>query len=139
MKDYENSALLKLCALIREEEGARQWLIDNGYRELAEFWEANERVEKSFRWLLENNHRELAALVDALHSEEKAKMFLVKAGHPELAAVVDAADGNKTAVVFLLKSGNKGWLAVAREIYLWEQKSKKKGIWNIFDFGNPFR
>jgi len=138
LKPYDNITLLKLCAAIRGEGGAQEWLVNNGHRELSEFWDAFERVEKSFKWLLENNHRELAALVDGLQGQDNAKVFLIKSNHRELAALIDASDGNKTAVVWLLQSGNKGWLAVAREIYLYNKKKKKKGFWNLFDFGNPY-
>jgi hypothetical protein len=138
MKEYDLPAFIKLCALIREEEGARQWLIDNDCRELSEFWDAYENIEKSFTWLLENNHRELAALVDAFHGNDQAKFWLIQSGHRELAVLVDASDGNKTAVEWLLKSGHKGWLIVAREIYLWNKQNDKKGFWKLFDFGNPF-
>jgi hypothetical protein len=139
MRTYEIAPLLKLCALIRDEKNAREWLMENGYRELAEFWDAYENVEKSFQWLMQNNHRELAALVDAFHGEDHAKVWLLKNGYRELGALLDASEGNKVAVLFLLKSGNKGWLAVARELYVWNKKNQKKGFWSIFDFGNPFR
>lgn len=139
MREYKIPELLKLCAFIRNEEGSQQWLIDNGFRELSEFWDAFENVEKSFKWLIENNHRELAATVDGLHGKDQAKAWLIKSDHRELAALIDASDGNKTAVLFLLKAGFKPWLAVAREIYLWNKKNQKKGFWSIFDFGNPFR
>ncbi|MCX6291240.1 MAG: hypothetical protein NT126_05700 [Bacteroidetes bacterium] len=138
MRKYDITSLLKLCALIKQEEGAKEWLAGNGCRELYEFWEAFENVEKSFRWLLENNHRELAALVDAFHGNDNAKLFLIKSGHRELAALIDASEGNKTAVEWLMKSGNKEWLPVAREIYLWNKKNAKKGFWSFFDFGNPY-
>ena len=139
MRDYELTPLLKLCSYIREEDGAKQWLLDNDYRELAEFWDAVENTELSFKWLIENKHIELAATVDAFHGKDQAKAWLIKMEHRELAALVDASDGNKTAVVFLLKAGYKPWLAVAREIYMWNQKNRKTGFWSIFDFGNPFR
>ena len=139
MKTYDLAALLKLCAAIKEEKGANQWLIDHDCRELSEFWDAYQNMEKSFTWLLENNHRELAAIVDGLHGDDKAKAFLIKSGYHELAAFIDAAEGSKTAVLWLMKFKHKPWLAVAREIYLWNKKNEPKGIWKIFNFGNPFR
>ena len=54
MKEYPISVLRKLSAAIRDEEGAQKWLVDNGYRELSEFWDAYENVEKSFQWLKDN-------------------------------------------------------------------------------------
>ena len=138
MKTYDLPVLLKLCAFIREEPGAQQWLMDNGCRELSEFWDAVEHVEKSFKWLLDNDHRELAAMVDGIHGDEHAKVFLIRSGHRELAAFVDASEGNKTALLWLNKFNHTPWLAVAREIYLWNKKKEKKGFWKIFDFGNPF-
>ena len=138
MKKYEPDVIMKLCAAMREEDGAQQWLVDNGYRELSEFWDAYEKMERSFKWLLDNNHRELAALIDGLQGEEHAKVWLMKNGHPELAAVIDASDGNKTAVLWLSKSVHKAWLAVAKEIYLINKKKEKKGFLGLFDFGNPY-
>ena len=139
MKEYSNSVLQKLCEMIREEEGAQQWLVDNGYRELSEFWDAYEDVEKSFQWLKNNGFLHFAALVDAMSGNEQAKMWLMQSNHMVLAVFADAAEGNKSAVMWMLKSGEKGWLAVAKEIYDYEKKKRKKGIWSIFNFGNPYK
>ena len=139
MKKYELPVLLKLCATIREDATARQWLMENEFRELIEFWDASEHVEKSYKWLLENNHRELAALADGLHGDDKAKVFLIRSGHQELAVFIDAAEGNKTAIDWLIKFNHKHWLAVAIEIYQWNKKNEPKGFWSIFNIGNPFK
>lgn len=139
MKKYELQVLLKLCSTIREDAAAKLWLIENGYRELSEFWDACEHSEKSFQWLLENNHRELAAMVDGLHGDDKAKLFLIKNGHRELAVFIDAAEGNKSAVQWLLKFKHQHWLAVAREIYVSNKKNEPKGFWSILNIGNPFK
>jgi hypothetical protein len=139
MKQYETEILVKLAAAMRDEEDSAQWLRENGFRELVEFREAYEHIEKSFRWLLENNFRELAALVDALHGNDQAKLWLIKSGCVELAAMVDASDGNKSAMTMLANADQKGWIAVAREIYLSNQQKEKKSFWHIFSFGNPFQ
>ena len=70
---YEN---LVLCAR-NNDDAAQQWLVDNDYREMSEFWDAFEGVEKSFKWLMENGYRHLAATVDAMAGDGKAKVFLI--------------------------------------------------------------
>ena len=49
MRDYEIKELLKLCEAIRGEEGAHEWLKNNGFRELSEFWDAYQDIEISFQ------------------------------------------------------------------------------------------
>ncbi len=134
--DYEVKALQMLCASIRGEEAAQDWLRSNGFRELAEFWDAYEDVEKSFQWLKENGFIHFAALVDAMSGKESAKLWLLKNKFIVLGILADAAQGNKSSVEWLLKAGEKGWILVAKEIYDYEKNKKKKGLWNIF--GNPF-
>ncbi len=138
MKEYDLKALQKLCAAIREEEGAQKWLVDNGYRELSEFWDAYENVEKSFVWLKDNGFIHFAALVDAMSGNETAKAWLIQNKFVTLGILTDAAEGNKSAVDWLMKARESGWVMVAKAIYDYENKKKKKGFWNIFSFGNPY-
>ena len=138
MKEYESVALKKLCAAIRGEEGAQQWLLENGYRELSEFWDAYQDDEKSFQWLKGNGYIHFAALVDAMSGKDSAKAWLLVNRFVVLGILVDAAAGNKSAVESLLKAGERGWALVAKEIFDWERKKNKKGIWNIFNLGNPY-
>jgi len=138
LKEYDIQALSHLAAMIRGEKGAQEWLMGNGYRELAEFWDAYFGIEKSFKWLLENGHPHLAAAVDAASGSDKAKLWLLKSGYRELSAIVDAAEGNKAAVAFLMQSKYKGWVGVAHEIHEFYRKKNKKGIWSFFNLGNPY-
>lgn len=137
MKHYPVEALSHLAAAIRDEKGAQQWLVDNGYRELSEFWDAYVGIEKSFKWLLASGFRHFAATVDAASGNDQAKLWLIKSGYRELSAIVDASEGNKVAVAFLLNSDYKDWVGITHEIFEYN-KRKKKGFWNILNFGNPF-
>ncbi len=141
MKTYSNETFEHLVLLVRkDDEFNREWLINNDYRELVEFWDAIDGMENSFKWLLENNYRQLAATVDAYNGNDKAKLFLIKSGNRELAAFISACDGNQSAISYLSKTNNKGWLLLAKEIFDKEAKKEKKGIWNtLFNLGNPFR
>jgi hypothetical protein len=105
---------------------------------LYEFWEAYFGQEKSFKWLLENGHKHLAAAVDAASGQDKAKLWLIANGYRELAAIISASEGNKPAVAFLMGSKYKGWVGIAHEIYEYNSKKSKKGIWSIFNLGNPY-
>jgi len=138
MKDYPFDALKKLSAAIREEKGAQQWLVDNGYHELSEFWDAYLGIEKSFQWLKNNGYLYFAALIDAMNGVSRAKAWLVQNGYRSLAAFADAAEGNKSAVVFLLNTPEKMWLDVAKAIHEYHKKKEKKGFWGIFNLGNPY-
>jgi hypothetical protein len=135
MKEYEPIALKKLSALIKKEDNAQEWLIENDCRELAEFWDAALGIEKAFQWLKNNGFVHFAAMVDALHGNAQARAWLIQHGYRVLAAVSDAADGSKIAVALLLKLQETDWLNVAKAMYDFFKKKEKK---SIFNFGNPF-
>ena len=138
MKKYDREVFEKLARVIRSDDSeSEKWLVDNDCRELKEFWDACEGVEKSFRWLLDNNYRQLAATVDALNGNDQAKAFLLQSGNRELAAFVEACGGSQQAVNWLIKGGYPGWIIAAKEVHL-KQKKKEKSFWSIFNLGNPF-
>ena len=139
MRSYDNEVFEKLILLVRnEDEDAGKWLVDYGFRELKEFWDACDGMEKSFKWLLENGFKQLAATVDAINGNDKAKVFLLSSGNGELAAFVEATTGSQKAISWLLKNNQQGWVMVAKEFFEIENK-KNKGFFNTFlNFGNPF-
>lgn len=140
MKSYPIEVFERLVLCAREnDELAQQWLVDNGYPELSEFWDAFVGVEKSFQWLMQNGYKQLAATVDAMSGDDKAKVFLITSGNRELAAFAEACDGKANAVNWLIQFGHKGWILLAREIQLREKKGEKNFFWNLLNFGNPFR
>ncbi|MEY4594698.1 MAG: hypothetical protein RIQ47_1108 [Bacteroidota bacterium] len=140
MRNYPLVAFEKLATAIREkDEDALQWLRDNGFPELAHFWDAVEGMEMSFRWLLDNEFRHLAALVDGLAGKDTAKAWLLQSGYATLAAFIEASEGSPKAVAFLIKSGEKGWIHVAKSMMEREKKKNKSLLWSFLNFGNPFR
>lgn len=140
MSDYDKTTFEKLIHVIRSnDKDAEKWLVDNGHRELKEFWDAYEGMEPSFKWLMENGYRHLAAVVDAMNENDKAKAFLLSSGHRELAAFVEAANGSKSAVSWLLKYKHFGWVMVAKVLFEKNKKKEKSFLWSFLNFGNPFR
>lgn len=141
MKNYEHEVFEKLILLVRNEDAeARKWLMENDHRELAEWWDAVEGVEKSFRWLLTNNYRQLAAVVDALDGNDKAKVFLLASHNRELAAFVEACNGSQKAVQWLVSFKYNGWALLAKEIFEKEKKKDKGGfLGGLLNLGNPYR
>lgn len=137
LKEYDLNALSHFDALVKEEKGAQEWLVENGYRELSEFWDAYCGIEKSFKWLLDNGFRHFAAAVDAASGEDKAKLWLIANGYRELAAFISASEGNKPAVAFLLQSKYKEWVGIAHEIFEYNRK-RNKGLKGFFNTLNPF-
>lgn len=140
MKKYDKEVFEKMIMLVRKEDPeAAQWLIDNQYRELKEFWDACEGMEKSFKWLFDNGWKQLAAAVDALDGNQKAKVFLLSSGNRELAAFVEATTGNQKAITWLLKNEHHGWVLLAKEFFDFDKKKDKGFFWNLLNIGNPFR
>ena len=139
MREYDLPELKKLCEAIGGDATAQEWLKNNGFRELSEFWDAYEDVESSFQWLKGNGYLHLAALVDAFSGKDSAKAWLLLNKYTVLGILVDAAAGNKSAVDWLMRAGENGWVMVAKALYEYEQKRKKKDrFWNIFNLGNPY-
>lgn len=140
MKNYDKEVFEKLILLVRKEDkDAGQWLFDHGCRELREFWDACDGMEKSFRWLLENDFKQLAATVDAIEGNDKAKVFLLASGNRELAAFVEATTGSQKAIAWLLKYNHQGWVMVAREFFEKDKKKNNNFFSTFLNFGNPFR
>src|SRR5437763_7046868 len=135
MKEYEPIVLKKFSSLIKKEEGANEWLVENGYPELPQLWDAIAGIEKSFQWLKNNDFVHFAAMTDAMHGKAQARAWLIQHGYRVLAAVCDAADGNRIAVALLLKLQELDWLNVAKAMYDFFKKKEKR---SIFNFGNPF-
>lgn len=139
MKNYDNEVFGKLILLVRnEDEECRKWLLENDHRELVEWWDAVEGMEKSFKWLLENNYRQLAASVDALEGNDKAKVFLLASGNRELAAFVEACSGSQKALQWLIGYKYNGWALLAKEIVEKEKKKDKGFLGGLFNLGNPY-
>lgn len=138
MVDYPGIAIEKWCDYISGNDDAGKWLLENNFRELAEFWNAYENIEKSFQWLKNNGFLYFAACIDAMSHNSKAKLWLIKYGYTDLAAFCDASEGKQHAVSILLQNEKYQLVKVASVIYS-HQRKKKKSFWKIFDFGNPFR
>jgi len=138
MIDYPETAIEKWCEYISGNNDAGTWLIENNFRELVEFWDAYDNIEKSFQWLKNNGFLHLAACIDTLNHNSKAKLWLIKYGYSELAAFCDASEGNQEAVSILLQNEKYQLVKVAKTIFSY-QKKRKRSFWKIFDFGNPFR
>ena len=138
MDSYPDTAIEKWCDYISGNDDAGKWLIENNFRELAEFWDAYENIEKSFQWLKNNGFVHFAACIDAMNNNSKAKLWLLQYGYTDLAAFCDASEGNQKAVSMLLQDEKYQLIKVARTIHNTERK-KKKTFWRIFDFGNPFK
>lgn len=56
-------------------------------------------------WLIENGYKELGLFVFALHLKDDARDWLMKNGFPHLMATINGAEGNPSAVKWLEKHG----------------------------------
>lgn len=139
MKNYDNEIFEKLILLVRnEDKECRKWLLDNGHRELVEWWDAVEGMEPAFQWLLKNNYPQLAATIDAMEGNDKAKVFLLASGNKELAAFSEACLGSSKALQWLISYKFKGWALLAKEISEKDKKKDKGFLGGLLNFGNPY-
>ena len=122
----------KLSTSIGGDDEAHEWLVINGFTELADFSDAVFDDEKAFRRLMQGKHYELAAIVDVLGGKVEAKKWLLLNGFREHAALCDAVEENKSAIMWLNKFGHPGWLLVAKAINKKIKKDEKKDPFGFF-------
>ena len=134
---YPFEVMEKLSLSILDDADAQQWLVINGYTQLADFSLAINEDEKAFRRLAHGNDRELAAVVDALNGKDEAKKWLLLNGFREHAAMCDAVEESKSAIIWLNNFGHPGWLLLAKAINKKNKEDEKKDPWGFMRFLFP--
>ena len=83
-KNYSPNIIITLARAINKNEESYQWLLNNGYKELAAVSDCfvyNNR--KSYRWLTDFNYSFLTTFIDAAHDDHEAFNFLMTNNHKE--------------------------------------------------------
>lgn len=113
---YPAKVLLAWAAAIRGDAKISQWLMKNGYSELAIFEYALYHKEDARQWLLQNGFEHLMATIAAAEGDAKAMHWLETYQWEVLAHVARVADGYEPSEEWLKLRGHGEMLLVAREM-----------------------
>lgn len=113
---YPAKVLLAWGEAISGNVEIRDWLMSNGYRELALTCHALHHVESARSWLMTHQFPHLMALVRGAEGEGKAIEWLDKFGFNFLADVALGADNDDDAIKRLLQANQREWAGIALKI-----------------------
>ena len=94
----------------------RDWLMQNGYPELALTCHALHLDDSARSWLMANQHPHLMALVSGSEGDAQAIQWMEKFGFNYLKDVALGADNDDEAVKRLIKAGQREWAGIALKI-----------------------
>ena len=99
---YDIKVLMAFGETFSEEDSAfYDWLLNNGYPELAALSSAIRGSEEATQWLLTNKYRHYAALDSAIDGKVDAYNWLLANGHDILAVFADAVNKKPNAINWL--------------------------------------
>ncbi len=116
VKQYSPKIIVAWGEAISGNRKIRDWLVANGYVELAIFTFALNLNEEAREWLMKEGHPELMALVMGSEGDEKACAWLRKNSFSKLALIAEGADNDDEAIETLLKQGHKEWVMISMKI-----------------------
>src|SRR4051812_47411802 len=102
-KTYNGEAIRKMTAMFQPfNTPSYNWLMEKGYRELAEAAEfLMSGKEKNFKWLVENKFYEIAAFINASKGDKKAFQWLMQNNSIFWAATANAVNKDVKAMMWL--------------------------------------
>ena len=104
--NYSKETIVKLTGWIEGEASSLNWLIANGYKELALLKPALfDDDRKSYEWLVQNKKLVLAAFVRAVRDDKNAFEWLMKNKLVTWAATSNAVNKDREAMMWLQKNG----------------------------------
>ena len=98
---YPDKIIIALAEAIQGNEKIAQWLLENGFPELAAFASAIKGSDEASQWLLKNRFPELAALDAAISNDGKAYAWLKKSNLTFYILIADACQGKPAALLHL--------------------------------------
>jgi len=115
---YDAKVLMAFGETFTEEKGEfLNWLLKNGYPELAALSSAIKGSEEAVKWLLMNRYRHFAALDAAIDKQQPAYRWLLANGHDFLAVFSDAVNQNPVAMQWFKKHDLGVFLLLAKKIH----------------------
>ncbi len=118
MERYDVKILLMLLKAIQGYKDYFEWLLKNGYPELAAFSGAIRGDRDALRWLFDNKCEWLGIIVNAIDGKEEARQWLAKGMHPVNLMFAMACIHEETAIRWLRERDLQVFLLLADEVYV---------------------
>ncbi len=116
MLNYPVKILVAFAETFSGNVELHEWLLRNGYAELAALSSAIRGSEEAFKWLMMNGYPELAALDAAIDENQRAYDWLNHHKHFFLAVLADACNNKPDAIAWLTKNDLQIFLMIATKI-----------------------
>ena len=116
MLDYPTKILLAFGETISGNDKIFQWLLKNGYPELAALSRAITGSEEAFNWLMKNGYPHFAALDHAIDNKLQAREWLVRNHYELLVLFADACNERPEAVKWFRDHDLTIFLILAQKI-----------------------
>ncbi len=116
MLNYQPKIILAFGETISGNNEILNWLLKNGYGELAALSYSIRGSQEAFTWLMNNGYTHFAALDSAIDNDVKAYKWLKEHQYPFLIIFADACHGNKEAMDFMVRKNLTGMLRVTQKI-----------------------
>ena len=101
------------------------WLLNNGYPELAALANSLQTNDEAFDWLMKNGYPQYAALSNAVDDFEDAYEWLKAHKFDLLVLIADASKGDISAIKELENKGLKMFTIIAKKIqYIKDQQQR---------------
>jgi hypothetical protein len=96
-----------------------EWLLKNGYPELAALSHSIRGSDDALKWLMEGGFLHLAALDSAIDEDPKAYLWLQENKHLFLIVLADAIHGKPYALQWFNKHQLIGFIIISQKIKAW--------------------
>ena len=116
MLNYPPKIILAFGETISGNNEILNWLLKNGYGELAALSYSIRGSQEAFTWLMNNGYTHFAALDSAIDNDAKAYKWLGDHKYPFLIVFADACHGKKEAMDWMVRNNLTGMLRVTQKI-----------------------
>lgn len=113
---YPAKILLAWGEAISGNKKLRDWLTENGYRELGIFVFALRNKDDANKWLFDNKFRHFAATIAGSKGNKGAIEWLFKSKLDVLARVALTGDGDEDSFNWLLKNNHREMAMIGKKI-----------------------
>jgi hypothetical protein len=113
---YPPKILIAWAEAIGGNKDIRDWLMDNGYKELAMFTFAVRNKDEARKWLMENGYAHLMAMINAVERNQVALKWLQHFNFTVLEKMALSGDGDDEAHQWLIANGHREFAYVAKKI-----------------------
>lgn len=117
LSDYDVKILLAFGQALSGERPFSDFLLHNGFAELAALAAAIHSDEDALKWLLKNKHPEFAVLIGAIDGEEKAMAWLKKYNFDFLLRFALACRKNDEAIKWFVQNDLKVYIQLIQMIH----------------------